>query len=83
MAKKRKQSQKQKEKREDALEVKDRLGSDVFAKLKEKQKELKAVEEKHAEEEKQRKIKEKKEREKNKSFEELFEESNMNWKEYK
>ncbi|WLR49688.1 YqkE family protein [Bacillus tianshenii] len=79
MAKQRSKKQKQ----DDALHLGDRLDGNVFAKLKEKQKELQAVEKQREEEEKQRRIQERKEREKNKSFEELFEESNLDWRKYK
>jgi hypothetical protein len=74
--KKRKQQEKE-------LTLKDSINTNVFEQLKNKKKELEKVEEKKKEEERQQKIKERKEREKNKSFEELLNESNMKWEEYK
>lgn len=79
MAKQRNRKQEQ----DDSLSLQDRLNSDMFAKLKEKQKQLKDDEQHREEEAKQRRIQERKEREKNKSFEELFEESSLDWRKFK
>ncbi|MDQ0197415.1 YqkE family protein [Neobacillus ginsengisoli] len=68
---------------ESAVTLKDILNPDLMKQLKEQQEQLKAVEEKRKEEEEQRKREERRLKEKNKSFEELLNESGMNWKEFK
>lgn len=86
MAKKKPQNQKQKSQKneqEDKISILDRLDQNVFAKLKEKQDELKIEAKKQQELEEERKRQERKQREKNKSFEDLFNESNLDWKKYK
>lgn len=85
MAKKKQQNQKNNKKpqQEDKISVLDHLDQSVFAKLKEKQQELKieAIKKQEIEEEKKRL--ERKQREKNKSFEDLFNESELDWKKFK
>jgi hypothetical protein len=79
-----KKQHKQKPKKDEAaVTLGDRLNSDLFSQLKNKQQELKAEEEKRKEAEEQKKREERRLKEKNKSFEELLKESNMNWKDFK
>ncbi|XJZ26117.1 YqkE family protein [Bacillota bacterium Lsc_1132] len=79
-----KKQPKQKPKNEDAVvTLGDRMNQDLFKQLKEKQQELKAAEEKRKEEEEQRKREERRLKEKNKSFKELLQESDMDWKDFK
>ncbi|HHY72220.1 MAG TPA: YqkE family protein [Bacillus bacterium] len=68
---------------DDKISVLDRLDQNVFAKLKEKQQELKIEAKKQQELEEERKRLERKQREKNKSFEELLSESDLDWKKFK
>jgi Protein of unknown function (DUF3886) len=72
-----------KKKQEAELTLKNSINADLFKQLKNKKKELEKVEEVKKEEERQRKAEERKQREKNKSFEELLNESDMNWENYK
>lgn len=86
MAKKKVNNQKQhgaKKEQEDKISILDHLDQNVFAKLKEKQQELKMEEKKQQELEEEQKRLERKQREKNKSFEELFNESSLDWKKFK
>ncbi|MCA1321686.1 YqkE family protein [Bacillus tianshenii] len=69
--------------KEEKLSLKDQLQDDVFSKLKTMKDQLVQTEQKAKEEEAARIKEEKRMKEKNKSFEELFEESNQNWKEFK
>lgn len=79
-----KKQQRQKPKKDDsAVTLGDRINQDLFKQLKEKQQELKVAEEKQKAEEEERKREERRLREKNKTFEELLQESNINWKEFK
>lgn len=59
------------------------LGEQLQKQLKDKKKQLKEVEEQRKEAELERKREEQRLREKNKSFEELLEDSQLNWKDYK
>lgn len=61
----------------------DMINQDLFRQLKDKQLELKVAEEKRKEKEELRKREERKLKEKNKSFEELLNESGINWREFK
>lgn len=82
--KKRKTNQSHKTtKSEGSLHVGDLLDAGIAQQLKElkKQKEQEMLKEK--EEERARQLFEAKQREKNKTFEELFEESTLDWKKYK
>ncbi|WP_066060790.1 YqkE family protein [Neobacillus soli] len=84
MKKKIKQKNQSKPKIEDnAVTLKDMINPDLFKQLKEQQDQLKAEEERRKEMEEQRKREERRLKEKNKSFEELLDESGMNWKEFK
>ncbi len=85
MAKKKQKQQRQvaPKKNDDKISLGDFLNKDVVAKLKETQKELKEVEQKKAEEELERQKEERRLREKNKSFEELLNDSNLKWNDYK
>lgn len=84
MKKKAKQKHQSKPKTEDkAVTLKDMMNPDLIKQLKEQQEQLKAEEERRKEEEEQRKREERRLKEKNKSFEELLNESGMNWKEFK
>jgi hypothetical protein len=79
-----KRQPKPKAKKEDtAVTLGDMINPDLLKQLKDKQLELKAAEEKRKEEEEQRKREERRLKEKNKSFEELLNDSGMNWKEFK
>jgi hypothetical protein len=82
MAKKRKQPQTPKQEKE-TISVGDQLNSALVKQLQEKKKQLATTEEKRKEEELARKKEEARQREKNKSFEELFSESSLSWKEFK
>ncbi|KPB03036.1 YqkE family protein [Bacillus sp. CHD6a] len=70
-------------KKEEKVSLKDQLEGDVYSKLTSMKDQLLQSEQKQKAEEAERKKEEKRLREKNKSFEELFEESNQNWKEFK
>ena len=63
--------------------LKDSLDSDLLSKLQATKKALVDQEHVRREEEQKKKEEERRIREKNKSFEELFEESSMNWQDYK
>jgi Protein of unknown function (DUF3886) len=82
MAKKRKQPQLPKQEKE-TISLGDQLNSVLLQQLKDKKKQLAAGEEKRKEEEVARKKEEARQREKNKSFEELFNESSLSWKQFK
>ncbi|WP_096153614.1 MULTISPECIES: YqkE family protein [Bacillus] len=87
MSKKRKQQKHQenftKSKKEETPTLKDQLQDDVFSKLKSMKQNLQDKETAKQEEEAARKREEAKRKEKNKSFEDLLNDSNLNWKEYK
>jgi hypothetical protein len=68
---------------ESAVTLKDMINPELMKQLKEQQDQLKAAEEKRKEEEELRKREERRLKEKNKSFEELLNESGMNWQEFK
>lgn len=68
---------------EAAVTLGDMLGSDLVNQLKNKQQELKAEEDRKKEVEEQRQKEERRLKEKNKSFEELLNETSMNWKNFK
>ncbi|MCM3617462.1 YqkE family protein [Sutcliffiella horikoshii] len=70
-------------KKEEKVSLKDQLEGDVFSKLKTMKDKLVQTEQRQKEQEVARIKEEKRLKEKNKSFEELFEESNQNWKEFK
>lgn len=83
--KKQKRSQNQSKPKKDvsAVTLKDLIDPNLMKQLKEQQDQLKAEEERRIEAEEQRKREERRLKEKNKSFEELLNESGMNWKEFK
>jgi len=84
MKKQNRQKNQSKPKKDDsAVTLGDMINPNLFKQLKEQQEQLKAVEEKRKEEEEQRKREERRLKEKNKSFEELLNESGMNWHEFK
>ncbi|MGX6442650.1 YqkE family protein [Neobacillus sp. K501] len=84
MKKKSKQNYQSKPKKDDsALTLKDMINPDLMKQLKEQQEQLKAEADRRKEAEEQRKREERRLKEKNKSFEELLNESGMNWKEFK
>ncbi|WHX99175.1 YqkE family protein [Neobacillus sp. DY30] len=70
-------------KEEASVTLKDMINPELIKQLKEQQEEMKAAEERKRAEEEQRKREERRLKEKNKSFEELLNESGMNWKEFK
>ncbi len=80
---KRKQQKPKVKKDDSAVTLKDRINPDLIKQLKDQQDQLKAEEKKRKEQEEQRKREERRLKEKNKSFEELLNESSMNWKEFK
>ena len=81
---KQKQPQHHKQKKDsDALTLKDGLNIETLEKLKQTQKQLLEQEEAKKAAEKARLHKERKQREKNKSFEELLNETSLNWKDFK
>jgi hypothetical protein len=84
MKKKSKQKTQSKPKKDDtAVTLKDMINPELIKQLKEQQDQLKAAEEHRKEEEEKRKREERRLKEKNKSFEDLLNESGMNWKEFK
>ncbi|WP_017755671.1 YqkE family protein [Calidifontibacillus oryziterrae] len=68
---------------EDNISVLDHLDQNVYAKLKEKQLQLKREADQQKEAEEERKREERRQREKNKSFEELLGESDLDWRKFK
>ena len=72
-----------KKKQEAELTLKNSINENLFQQLKNKKAELEKEEEVKKEEERVKKAEERRMKEKNKSFEELLNESNMNWKNYK
>ncbi|UOE92268.1 YqkE family protein [Alkalihalobacillus sp. LMS39] len=64
-------------------DLSERLSEDIMKKLKDTSVTLKEAEKQKEENERQKRIQEKREREKNKSFEELLEESNLDWRNFK
>jgi hypothetical protein len=79
-----KKQQKQPSKKDDSrVTLGDMLNQDLMKQLKDKQHEWKAAEQKKAAEEEEKKREERRLKEKNKSFEELLNESQFNWKEFK
>ncbi|QQZ10946.1 YqkE family protein [Heyndrickxia vini] len=70
-------------KTDDHLTLQDTLNQDILLKLKQAQQQLKDEEETKKLKEAERKREERRQKEKNKSFEELLNESSMDWKKYK
>lgn len=84
MARKKQPQRKPAVKQEDAsLYLGDLLNDDVRGKLRQKKGEWEEAEKKRLEEAERLKREERKRREKNKSFEELLNESDLNWKKFK
>ncbi|TKC19799.1 YqkE family protein [Robertmurraya kyonggiensis] len=81
--KKKKQNHSPKRNEEKPVTLGDMLNADLLKQLKEQKQQLKAVEEQKQIEEEERKKEERRQREKNKSFEELLNESSMDWKSFK
>jgi hypothetical protein len=81
--KKNKHTQSVKKAEDEKVLLQERLQGNIFEKLKEKQRLLKEEEQMKKEAELARKKEEARLREKNKSFEELLNESSMDWKKYK
>lgn len=81
MAKKRQVQQKGKQ--DEKVRLEDALQKDVLEKLRQAKQELAAAEAEKKRAEEERKRKERKQRERNKSFAELLEESDLDWKRYK
>jgi 3'-phosphoadenosine 5'-phosphosulfate (PAPS) 3'-phosphatase len=81
MKKKRQPTQQKKD--DKPVTLGDMLNQDLMDQLKAAKKQLKDEEVKKAEEEEKRKKEERRLKEKNKSFEELLQDSDLNWKEYK
>ncbi len=72
-----------KKKDDQAVSVSDHLNSNLLEQLKAVKKNLTKEQEEKAAALEQKRIEERKQREKNKSFEELFNESSLSWKEFK
>ncbi|MEC2075775.1 YqkE family protein [Metabacillus fastidiosus] len=72
-----------KKKDDSTVQLEDHLESDLLKQLKAVKSNLTKQQEEKEEALRQQKIKERKEREKNKSFEDLLNESSLNWEEYK
>lgn len=72
-----------KRKQEEEGTLKDLLQDDLVKQLQSKKADLKKQEEQRKEEEKQKRVEERKKREANKSFEELLNESELDWKSFK
>jgi hypothetical protein len=68
---------------DDKVTLKDYLNSDLYVKLRAKKSELEAEEKRKKEEEAARQREEMKRREKQKTFEELLNESNLDWRKFK
>lgn len=81
--KKKKQAHKKVKQEDQAVTLGDFLNQDIVSKLKDTKQKLKEEEEERLAWEEERRREEKRLREKNKSFEELLNESGMNWKEFK
>lgn len=78
------QKNQSKPKKDDAaVTLKDMINPDLLKQLKNQQEQLKAAEEKRLEEEEQRKREERRLKEKNKSFEELLNETELDWRKFK
>ncbi|SDL64259.1 YqkE family protein [Sediminibacillus halophilus] len=73
----------QKRLNDDIHSLKDRLNPDLVQQLSSKKKQLKSEEKARQEQEKQRKIKERQRKEANKSFEELLNDSELDWHQFK
>lgn len=71
------------QRKEEKLLLKDRLNLDVLQQFKEKKEKWQAEAAQKEEQARQQRLEEQRQREKNKSFEELLNESNMNWKQFK
>jgi hypothetical protein len=80
---KRRQPTPKPKKDDSAVTLKDMINPELVKQLKEQQEQLKADEDRRREEEEQRKREERRLKEKNKSFEELLNESDMNWRNFK
>ncbi|MGE8204415.1 YqkE family protein [Heyndrickxia sp. NPDC080065] len=78
-----KKQQKKNKPSDERLTLQDTLNQDILIKLKKAQQELQHEEENKKLLEEERKKEERRKREKNKSFEELFNESSMDWKKFK
>ncbi|KKB74664.1 YqkE family protein [Bacillus sp. FSL M8-0052] len=74
---------KKKHETSDKQQLKDALADDLKQKLQQMKTELKEEGEKRQASERERLIKQRKEKEKNKSFEELLNESALDWRQYK
>ena len=66
-----------------SISLGDLLNQDILSQLQDKKSKLKEEEQRRMEEIEKQKREERKRREKNKSFEELLNESNLNWKQFK
>jgi len=73
----------QKQKDESVVTLKERLNDDLMSKLQADKTQLVTQEKQAIEELEAKKLFEQKQREKNKSFEELLNDSNMDWKKFK
>ena len=83
MKRKKQSQQKSQKNKDDHLTLRDYLDQEALLKLKDKKKEWKKEEKKRREEEENKKREERRQREKNKTFEELLNESDLDWKNFK
>ncbi len=72
-----------KKKDDSSISLGDLLNQDILSQLQNKKGELKEEEQRRIQQMEKQKREERKRREKNKSFEELLNESNLNWKQFK
>ncbi|MBB3906734.1 chromatin segregation and condensation protein Rec8/ScpA/Scc1 (kleisin family) [Anoxybacillus rupiensis] len=68
---------------DEAITLQDRLHVDLYEQLRAKKKSLEEVEQRKKEEEEAQRREEKRQREKQKTFEELLNESNLDWRRFK
>jgi DNA-binding protein H-NS len=69
--------------KDDKVSLKDQLNGSILEQLKQKKQMLETKEEKRKEEELKRQKEQRKQQEKNKTFEQLLNESELNWDDYK
>ncbi|MGM9925929.1 MAG: YqkE family protein [Bacillus sp. (in: firmicutes)] len=81
--KKKRQQKPASQSKEDKVTLSSMISSDVFAQLKEKQRELAEIEQKEKEAAEKKRIEEKRKADKNKTFAELLQEDRKDWRNFK
>ncbi|MEH6943025.1 YqkE family protein [Bacillus sp. JJ722] len=81
--KKKKQQKPLSQQKDDKVTLSSMISSDIFAQLKNKQRELVEIEQKEKEAAEKKKIEDRRRAEKNKSFAELLQEDNKDWRNFK